>query len=86
MIASASAPGSRKSTGAAGARREDRDRGEEEQHDDRDDDRDQHVLAAPRGQPQLHRASGRAVAAGARAGRLTAAVLADVGGSPTSSR
>ncbi len=35
-------------------RRQDRDRGEEEQDDDGDDDRDQDVLAATRGQPQLH--------------------------------
>ena len=37
-----------------GPRRQDRNRGEEEQDDDGDDDRDQDVLAATRGQPQLH--------------------------------
>ena len=54
MTASARAPGRRKSTAGPAPRRQDRDRGEEEQDDDGDDDRDQDVLAATRGQPQLH--------------------------------
>ena len=64
------------------ARRQDADRGEEEQDDDGDDDRDQHVLAAPSGQPQLHPGLG-AVAASAEAGRLTSP---RPDGAPTSSR
>ena len=55
MTASASAPGSRKSTALrVGSARPPSDGGEEHEDDDRDDDRDQDVLAAPRGQAQLH--------------------------------
>ena len=43
---------------AARRHRHDVDRGEEQQHDDRDPDQRQQVLAAPRGQAQLHRGLG----------------------------
>ena len=59
MIASASAPGQqevdRRAASPVGRIATEAKKSED---DDRDHDRDQHVLAAPRGQPQLHRGLG----------------------------